>query len=200
VHPEDASRVMLEVTSVASAGNQSMEYRFLHADGRYRWIHDEYKLVPLNASAELIGCWVDISELKETEFMLARQTRRLAKSNRELEQFAYVASHDLRAPLRALDTLSEWLEQDLDPVLTPGVASANVALAGSRSPHGSPARRFARVLTRRTHQRQRRRSGHLRAHPRNRRPLAARSHSRRAPGRPRCRNSQRRACRSNASS
>ncbi len=119
VHPEDAARVMLEVSADASVGNQSIEYRFLHADGRYRWIHDEYKLVALNGVAELIGCWVDISELKETEFMLARQTRRLAKSNRELEQFAYVASHDLRAPLRALDTLSEWLETDLDPVLTP---------------------------------------------------------------------------------
>lgn len=119
IHPEDAGRILMEVSEAVGLEFGSFEYRFLHGDGRYRWVHDEYKIVPGKAgSAELIGCWVDISEIKETEFMLERQTRRLAKSNRELEQFAYVASHDLRAPLRAIDTLSEWLEQDLSSVLT----------------------------------------------------------------------------------
>lgn len=38
----------------------------------------------------------------------------LQKSNKDLEQFAYIASHDLRAPLRAIDQLAGWLQEDLD--------------------------------------------------------------------------------------
>ncbi|AKV02845.1 diguanylate cyclase/phosphodiesterase (GGDEF & EAL domains) with PAS/PAC sensor(s) [Labilithrix luteola] len=50
---------------------------------------------------------------------LHKQRAELARSNKELQQFAYVASHDLRAPLRAIDSLSEWLEKDLEAVLGP---------------------------------------------------------------------------------
>ncbi len=39
--------------------------------------------------------------------------RALEQSNRDLDQFAYVTSHDLKAPLRGISSLSEWLEEDL---------------------------------------------------------------------------------------
>jgi len=42
----------------------------------------------------------------------------LERSNTDLSQFAYVTSHDLRAPLRAIANLSQWIEDDLAPVLT----------------------------------------------------------------------------------
>ena len=44
---------------------------------------------------------------------LERGNRALTRSNRELDEFAYAASHDLRAPLRSIANLADWLEEDL---------------------------------------------------------------------------------------
>lgn len=49
---------------------------------------------------------------------LARLSDELEKSNRELDQFAYVASHDLKAPLRGIANLAEWIEEDLGDRVT----------------------------------------------------------------------------------
>lgn len=50
--------------------------------------------------------------------ILAQTTTNLKKRNEELDQFAYVVSHDLKAPLRAIANLSSWIEEDLHEVLT----------------------------------------------------------------------------------
>ncbi|HVG45426.1 MAG TPA: PAS domain-containing protein [Longimicrobium sp.] len=55
-------------------------------------------------------------ELKAEE--LTRLTQALEQSNRELDQFAYVASHDLKAPLRGIANLTEWIQEDLGERVT----------------------------------------------------------------------------------
>lgn len=52
-------------------------------------------------------------ELERKAEELARLTRDLERSNKELDQFAYVASHDLKAPLRGIANLTQWIEEDL---------------------------------------------------------------------------------------
>jgi two-component system sensor kinase FixL len=50
---------------------------------------------------------------------VAERTAQLAASNRELEDFASFASHDLKAPLRGIRAIAGFLEEDLEPHLTP---------------------------------------------------------------------------------
>ena len=56
-------------------------------------------------------------ELAQLNRALLQTTAQLKKRNQELDQFAYVTSHDLKAPLRAIANLSEWLEEDLEDKL-----------------------------------------------------------------------------------
>ncbi len=53
------------------------------------------------------------------EQRVERRTAESERRARDLEQFAYVASHDLKAPLRGIANLSEWLKEDLQDRLTP---------------------------------------------------------------------------------
>lgn len=55
----------------------------------------------------------NIQELSRLSLVLANTNNSLSKRNEELDQFAYVTSHDLKAPLRAISNLSVWLEEDL---------------------------------------------------------------------------------------
>lgn len=54
-----------------------------------------------------------MTELKKQKEEAEHKSIELARSNKELDEFAYVASHDLKAPLRGIDQLASWIEEDL---------------------------------------------------------------------------------------
>ncbi|MBI3562977.1 MAG: PAS domain S-box protein [Gammaproteobacteria bacterium] len=80
----------------------------------------------------------DISERKGLEGVIKRQIENLEASNRELiasnqalDEFVYVASHDLKAPLRAIQNLAGWIEEDDAKILSEG-SKNNLKLLKSR--------------------------------------------------------------------
>ncbi|MGK7888076.1 MAG: ATP-binding protein [Leptolyngbyaceae cyanobacterium] len=63
------------------------------------------------AFAQLLSVIVDVTELQRAQQELSDRAAALARSNSDLEQFAYVVSHDLQEPLRAMTLFSELLQQ-----------------------------------------------------------------------------------------
>ena len=80
-----------------------------------------YTLVLVGLLIDLYGtyCRVDVLN-RDLAGQVETRTLELKRSNEDLEQFAYVASHDLKAPLRAIDNLSCWLEEDLGDSMDEG--------------------------------------------------------------------------------
>jgi len=60
----------------------------------------------------------DVTEDRRSNQRVENLITALERSNSELDQFAYVASHDLKAPLRVIENASLWLAEDLEPHLT----------------------------------------------------------------------------------
>ncbi len=77
------------------------------------------------------GVFSDITERKLAEQKQAELLRKLSENDQELKDFAYVISHDLKAPLRAIRTLADWLSTDYQNKLDPQ-GKENLQLLGSR--------------------------------------------------------------------
>ena len=60
----------------------------------------------------------DIRERLRQEKVITESYKQLEQSNKQLDQFAYVVSHDLKAPLRAIANLAEWIEEDIEQAIS----------------------------------------------------------------------------------
>lgn len=106
IHPDDVPATMAEVEKLAGgAMTIGFENRYQRKDGGWTWMH--WTCQPDMATGELFAVAHDITELKVA-------LSKLEDSNTQLDQFAYVVSHDLKSPLRAISTLSLFLEEDLE--------------------------------------------------------------------------------------
>jgi PAS domain S-box-containing protein len=66
IHPADSVRVFDEIQGLFERGEETLEYRFRHANGRYVWLRDEMRL-KMDASGtpdQILGRWTDVTGLK----------------------------------------------------------------------------------------------------------------------------------------
>jgi PAS domain S-box-containing protein len=131
LHPDDRERTIAAWKEcVRTEGKWDIEHRFLGMDGKY--YHVLARGAPVRNEQGKILCWaginLDITSLRQAEQekaqlyeTLKRNTEELSRSNRELEQFAFAASHDLQEPLRTINIYTQLLLRKLKPVMTPDV-------------------------------------------------------------------------------
>ncbi|MFC1553290.1 PAS domain S-box protein [candidate division KSB1 bacterium] len=127
IHPDDRDRAAKAVQDAIDKGEKySIEKRIVRPDGEIRYVLSQGEIIYNSEKKpdKLIGSFLDITErkiaeqnLRDANKKLADRTDELSIANEELSQYAYVVSHDVRAPLRAIHNYSDFLMRDLEDSL-----------------------------------------------------------------------------------
>ncbi len=129
IHPDDLPKVVKSVNEALANKEQikwESEYRFLKADECYMYVLDRGFIIrDENGNAiRMVGAMTDITDRKNYEESLKRLNDELGKANKdlaisnaELEQFAYIASHDLQEPLRMVSSFLTQIEKNYGEML-----------------------------------------------------------------------------------
>jgi PAS domain S-box-containing protein len=101
--------------AIQICGAYDLEYRVRHSDGAFRWLQARGRVESDGAghATYFHGAVIDITDRKLSELSLRDNNQQLKRSNRDLEDFAYIASHDLKTPLGGIKSAALWLEEDL---------------------------------------------------------------------------------------
>jgi len=122
IHPDDLPAVMDSFKEIAEGRKPArLVVRYKHENGD--WISLEVKASNELNNPAINGIVInsrDVTERINNQEQLVEYAATLEKINRELDQFAYIISHDLKAPLRAISNLSVWIEEDLEGKLDDG--------------------------------------------------------------------------------
>lgn len=142
LHPDDQGRWHEEFARTISAGEPFRSvYRFLARDGRVVWVHGEAQVVRDDDGQPLFlqGVAFDVTGIKEVEERLkalnasleervALRTAELERSNTALKEFAGVAAHDLKEPLRTMQSkihqIADCLSREMPDRVVPAIQDA----------------------------------------------------------------------------
>jgi PAS domain S-box-containing protein len=116
VHPDDRAHTLAAWQAAVSAVEVFVcEHRVRRRDGEWRHFRVSAAAVLEDDGSirEWFGVHTDVTDKKLVEVERERLIAELKRSNEDLDQFAYVTSHDLKAPLRGIANLSQWVEEDL---------------------------------------------------------------------------------------
>ncbi len=113
IHPDDLDQFSSQIERIESYTDAYIfEYRIVGADGNEKFVYLRGENVADSVSGHTISIATvfNVSMLKQIQSELEQKVSDLNKSNSDLEQFAYVASHDLQEPLRKIVSFGERLD------------------------------------------------------------------------------------------
>lgn len=128
IHPDDRERSLRAIHEILRGKVQTLQFRVTTRRGQFLWLETNSSLIHgANGAIEgLRNISTDITRQKRSHAALRQRAaklvhlaRQLKETNAELDQFAYITSHDLRAPLRGIANLSTWIEEDMGDKFTP---------------------------------------------------------------------------------
>jgi PAS domain S-box-containing protein len=119
LHPDDVDPVLNGLTNLFAEDFHFQEFRLLHADGNYRWILEQLRIIRDHAGSpiEILGYLLDISDRKQVELELQKAKEAAEVANLAKSMFLSNMSHELRTPLNAILGFTELMSYD--PSLSP---------------------------------------------------------------------------------
>lgn len=98
--------------------NGYLEYVHTFVNDDQKMFYKNFLFEDQSSAGGYIGFVLDITESKVAEQTLKEYSITLERANKDLDQLTYVVSHDLKAPLRAIFNLSQWIEEDIKDQLS----------------------------------------------------------------------------------